>query len=87
MRQEPSTTDGLSRGNNLEHPFSSALGIRFGGIHLERAHRSGVTRIITPPLSEGFLHGLSTCFRAGAKNSKSHASHARAKDADWASLQ
>ncbi|KAF2787592.1 composite domain of metallo-dependent hydrolase, partial [Melanomma pulvis-pyrius CBS 109.77] len=68
MRQEPSTTDGMSRGNNWAHPYSSALGIRFGGIHLERAHRGGITRIITPPLSEGFFHGLSTCFRSGATN-------------------
>ena len=70
MYQEPSTTDGASRGNNWANPFSSVLGIRFGGIHNERAHGGGVTRLVTPPLSEGFFHGLSTCFRSGASDSE-----------------
>ncbi|KAF2489057.1 hypothetical protein BU16DRAFT_472465 [Lophium mytilinum] len=56
----------MSRGNDWAQPSSSALGIRFGGIHLERAYLGGLTRIITPPLSESFFHGLSTCFRLGA---------------------
>ncbi|GAD96391.1 hypothetical protein SS1G_01113 [Paecilomyces variotii No. 5] len=66
MRQEPSTTDGFSTGNIWNRPLFSKHGIKFDGIHLQRAHRSGVTRIITPPLTKGSLHGISTLFRSGA---------------------
>ncbi|KAI8965596.1 hypothetical protein F5Y11DRAFT_367932 [Daldinia sp. FL1419] len=68
MHQEPSTSDGLSTGDNYERPLSSRHGIKFDGIHLERSHRSGVTRIVTPPLTHGFFHGISTLFRSGAKS-------------------
>ncbi|KAI2621537.1 composite domain of metallo-dependent hydrolase [Hypomontagnella submonticulosa] len=66
MRQEPSTTDGLSLGEEYERPLSSRYGIKFDGVHLERAYRSGVTRIVTPPLTTGFFHGISALFRSGA---------------------
>ncbi|KAI1798834.1 hypothetical protein F4811DRAFT_153903 [Daldinia bambusicola] len=68
MRQEPSTSDGASTGDDYERPLSSRFGIKFDGIHVERAHRSGVTRIVTPPLTNGFFHGISTLFRSGAKS-------------------
>ncbi|KAI0111757.1 hypothetical protein F4814DRAFT_423498 [Daldinia grandis] len=68
MRQEPSTSDGSSTGEEFERPLSSRFGIKFDGIHLERSHRSGVTRIVTPPLTNGFFHGISTLFRSGAKS-------------------
>ncbi|KAI0388055.1 composite domain of metallo-dependent hydrolase [Hypomontagnella monticulosa] len=68
MRQEPSTTDGASVGEEYEKPLSSRYGIKFDGVHLERAYRSGVTRIVTPPLTTGFFHGISTMFRSGAKS-------------------
>ncbi|KAI0852767.1 hypothetical protein F5Y00DRAFT_272417 [Daldinia vernicosa] len=68
MRQEPSTSDGSSTGEEYERPLSSRFGIKFDGIHLERSHRSGVTRIVTPPLTNGFFHGISTLFRSGAKS-------------------
>ncbi|KAK6957921.1 hypothetical protein Daesc_000711 [Daldinia eschscholtzii] len=41
MRQEPSTSDGASTGDEYERPLSSRFGIKFDGIHLERSHRSG----------------------------------------------
>ncbi|KAI0172629.1 composite domain of metallo-dependent hydrolase [Hypoxylon sp. FL1284] len=66
MRQEPSTADGFLTGEDYASPVSSRLGIKFDGIHLGRTYRSGVTRIVTPPLSEGFFHGISTLFRSGA---------------------
>ncbi|KAI4863459.1 composite domain of metallo-dependent hydrolase [Hypoxylon rubiginosum] len=68
MRQEPSTADGFSAGEDYASPLSSRFGIKFDGIHLGRAYRSGVARIVTPPLTEGFFHGTSTLFRAGAKS-------------------
>ncbi|KAI2624219.1 composite domain of metallo-dependent hydrolase [Hypoxylon sp. NC1633] len=68
MRQEPSTSDGYSTGEEYERPLSSRFGIKFDGIHLERAYRSGVTRIVTPPQTNGFFHGISTLFRSGAKS-------------------
>ncbi|KAI1386729.1 composite domain of metallo-dependent hydrolase [Hypoxylon trugodes] len=68
MRQEPSTADGASAGDEYEKPISSRFGIKFDGMHLERAYRGGVTRIVTPPLTNGFFHGISALFRSGAKS-------------------
>ncbi|KAI1779135.1 composite domain of metallo-dependent hydrolase [Hypoxylon cercidicola] len=68
MRQEPSTADGFSTGEDYAKPLSSRFGIKFDGIHVGRAYRGGVTRIVTPPLTEGFFHGISTLFRSGAKS-------------------
>ncbi|KAI1206475.1 composite domain of metallo-dependent hydrolase [Annulohypoxylon truncatum] len=68
MHQEPSTSDGASAGEEYANPLSSRFGIKFDGIHLGRAYRSGVTRVITPPLTTGFFHGISTLFRSGAKS-------------------
>ncbi|KAI1764435.1 composite domain of metallo-dependent hydrolase [Hypoxylon sp. FL1150] len=68
MRQEPSTADGFSAGEEYAKPLSSQFGIKFDGIHLGRAYRGGVTRIVTPPLTEGFFHGISTLFRSGARS-------------------
>ncbi|OIW26900.1 carbohydrate esterase family 9 protein [Coniochaeta ligniaria NRRL 30616] len=68
MRQEPSTIDGASSGEQFEKPLSSRFGIKFDGIHVERAHRSGVTRLVTPPITTGLFHGLSTVFRTGASS-------------------
>ncbi|KAI1377768.1 composite domain of metallo-dependent hydrolase [Hypoxylon crocopeplum] len=68
MRQEPSTSDGATAGEEYSRPISGRFGIKFDGIHLERAHRSGVTRIVTPPLTNGFFHGISALFRSGAKS-------------------
>ncbi|KAI0889271.1 composite domain of metallo-dependent hydrolase [Annulohypoxylon maeteangense] len=68
MRQEPSTSDGASLGEEYAKPISSRFGIKFDGIHLGRGYRSGVTRIVTPPLTTGFFHGISTLFRSGAKS-------------------
>lgn len=68
MLQEPSTTDGYSRGDIDDTPLESLLGVNFGGIHLQRAHNGGVTRIVTPPLTTGFLHGVSCRFRSGARS-------------------
>lgn len=68
MRQEPSTSDGTSADDGYERPLESRFGIKFDGTHLERAHRSGVTRIVTPPLTDGFFHGVSSLFRSGARS-------------------
>ncbi|KAI2464554.1 composite domain of metallo-dependent hydrolase [Annulohypoxylon bovei var. microspora] len=68
MRQEPSTSDGASAGEEYEKPLSSRFGIKFDGIHVGRAYRGGVTRIVTPPITDGFFHGISTLFRSGAKS-------------------
>ncbi|KAI0841222.1 composite domain of metallo-dependent hydrolase [Hypoxylon sp. FL0890] len=68
MWQEPSTSDGASAGDEYERPLSSRLGIKFDGVHLQRAYRGGVTRVITPPLTNGFFHGISAMFRSGAKS-------------------
>ncbi|OTA59273.1 composite domain of metallo-dependent hydrolase [Hypoxylon sp. EC38] len=68
MRQEPSTSDGASAGEEYENPLSSKFGIKFDGVHLKRAYAGGVTRVVTPPLTNGFFHGVSTLFRSGAKS-------------------
>ncbi|KAF7593747.1 hypothetical protein BBP40_010923 [Aspergillus hancockii] len=70
ISSEPSTSDGSSPGIALMAPISSQHGLSFGGGHLERAHRAGLTRLITPPRSSGFLHGVSALFRPGARHSK-----------------
>ncbi|EFX06202.1 carbohydrate esterase family 9 protein [Grosmannia clavigera kw1407] len=69
MVQEPSTTDGHATGDNWDaahHPPETRHGLKFDGLHLGRAHRAGITRIVTPPLSHGFFHGISARFRPGA---------------------
>ncbi|KAJ6438791.1 ethylene receptor [Purpureocillium lavendulum] len=68
MHQEPSTTDGYSHGDIDGPVLKSRFGLRFGGIHLQRAHGGGVTRIVTPPLTSGFLHDVSCRFRSGARS-------------------
>ncbi|KAI1102341.1 composite domain of metallo-dependent hydrolase [Jackrogersella minutella] len=68
MRQEPSTSDGASTGEQYGRPLSSKFGIKFDGIHVGRAYRSGITHIVTPPLTDGFFHGISAMFRPGAKS-------------------
>ncbi|KAI1416994.1 composite domain of metallo-dependent hydrolase [Hypoxylon sp. FL1857] len=68
MRQEPSTSDGASVGEEYERPLSSRFGIKFDGVHLKRAYQGGVTRIVTPPLTDGFFHGISALFRSGARS-------------------
>lgn len=72
IRQEPSATDGASRGEAYAKPLESRFGIKFDGVHLRRAYQSGITRIVTPPITTGFLHGISTRFRAGAQSGKSN---------------
>ncbi|CAH0035106.1 unnamed protein product [Clonostachys rhizophaga] len=66
MALEPSTTDGSSPGDNFDNPPETTFGLTLGGIHLQSAYHAGVTRIITPPLTTGFFHGISARFRAGA---------------------
>ena len=66
--EEPVTQDGHSSGSDLSYLPHAADGLNFGGLHLERAHRSGVTRILTPPLTSGFTHGISAAFRTGASS-------------------
>ncbi|TPX18953.1 uncharacterized protein E0L32_011346 [Thyridium curvatum] len=68
MALEPSTGDGASSGANFDNPPEAQFGLTFGGIHVQSAHHAGVTRIVTPPLTTGFFHGISTRFRAGAKS-------------------
>lgn len=67
---EGSTTDGVIDGEDVTNPKHSAPGLRFGGLHLEKASRAGITRIITPPRSVGTLHGISATFRASARSRK-----------------
>ncbi|CAH0055614.1 unnamed protein product [Clonostachys solani] len=66
MALEPSTTDGSSSGDNFHNPPETRFGLTLGGIHLQSAYHAGVTRIVTPPLTTGFFHGISARFRAGA---------------------
>ncbi|CAG9953226.1 unnamed protein product [Clonostachys rosea f. rosea IK726] len=66
MALEPSTTDGSSPGDNFHNPPETRFGLTLGGIHLQSAYHAGVTRIVTPPLTTGFFHGISARFRAGA---------------------
>ncbi|KAF4121422.1 Amidohydrolase family [Geosmithia morbida] len=68
MRQEPSTTDGASSGEEYSRPLESRFGIKFDGVHVRRAYTGGITRIVTPPITTGFFHGISTRFRAGAES-------------------
>ena len=71
MVDEPSTQDGTLSGENLQDVITAADGLQFGDRRLVTDHRRGVTTLISPPVSEGFLHGLSTAFRPGAANGKS----------------
>ena len=40
-------------------------GLTFGGRHLERAHAAGILNLVTAPLSDGFLQGVSVAFKSG----------------------
>ncbi|KAI1763494.1 hypothetical protein GGR53DRAFT_520936 [Hypoxylon sp. FL1150] len=68
---EPSTQDGALSGTDLSRGISAADGLRFGDRRLAITHRRGLTTLITAPMSDGFLHGLSTAFRPGATHSLS----------------
>ncbi|KAM0811754.1 putative Amidohydrolase 3 domain-containing protein [Seiridium cardinale] len=65
---EGSTTDGIINGEDVMNPKHAALGLSFGGAHLERASLAGITRIVTPPRSAGTLHGISATFRSSARS-------------------
>ncbi|KAG6895604.1 hypothetical protein C0992_000419, partial [Termitomyces sp. T32_za158] len=79
---EPSTSDGdvidplvASRtGSELglvggdESVIRAVDGLQFEGRNTLLAYRSGVTRAISAPISNGFLAGLSTAFDTGASN-------------------
>lgn len=69
---ERSTYDGLvpdsldpTNSNNV--PYAKD-GLVFDGKHLERAQAAGILNIITPPLSRGFLQGVSVAFKSGRKS-------------------
>ena len=69
---ETSTYDGLVP-DSLEPTDSKNVlyakdGLMFGGKHLERAQSAGILNIITPPLSRGFLQGVSVAFKSGGKS-------------------
>lgn len=66
---EDSTMNGKNGGTDLEAPEFTKDALRFGEQHLDRSHRKGVTRLITPPMTDGFFHGVSACFRTGASSS------------------
>lgn len=68
MVDEPSTQDGTLSGEDLQDVISAADGLQFGDRRLVADHRRGLTTLISPPVSNGFLHGLSTAFRPGAAN-------------------
>ncbi|KAH8881834.1 hypothetical protein GQ53DRAFT_799037 [Thozetella sp. PMI_491] len=63
---EGSTSDGIANGEDFDAPRHTKYGLSFDGWHLDRAHRAGITRLVTPPRSSGMLHGVSTTFRPGA---------------------
>lgn len=73
MPYEDSTMDGKVNGDELDRPIFAKHGLRLGDQHLDRSHRKGVTRLITPPMTDGFFHGVSAGFRTGATSSKFHA--------------
>ena len=69
---ERSTYDGFvpnsidpTNSNNV--PYAKD-GLTFDGKHLERAQAAGILNIITPPLSGGFLQGVSAAFKSGGKS-------------------
>jgi len=69
---ERSTYDGLvpdsldpTKSDNI--PFAKD-GLVFDGKHLERAQAAGILNVITPPLSRGFLQGVSVAFKSGRKS-------------------
>jgi hypothetical protein len=73
IAQEPATSDGdIDDGSDSIDPFSEVFAkdglVALGGEHLERVHSSGITTIVTPCLSKGFLEGASVAFRSGARN-------------------
>ncbi|KAI4859974.1 hypothetical protein F4820DRAFT_438279 [Hypoxylon rubiginosum] len=68
---EPSTKDGELSGADVSRVISAADGLRFGDRRLAITHRRGLTTLITAPISNGFIHGLSTAFRPGAAHSLS----------------
>jgi hypothetical protein len=68
---EDSTMNGKNGGSDLDAPEFTKEALRFGEQHLDRSHRKGVTRLITPPITDGFFHGVSASFRTGASSSKS----------------
>ena len=83
MALEPSTGDGASAGDNFDNPPEAHFGLTFGGVHVRSAHHAGVTRIVTPPLTTGFFHGISARFRAGAKSGIVIPNSMRSADTDY----
>lgn len=51
-----------------ETAMRAADGLQFGGRNMLLAYRSGVTRAVTAPVSDGFLSGLSATIDTGAVN-------------------
>ena len=47
-------------------------GVTFDGKHLERAQPAGILNVITPPMSNGFLDGVSVAFKSGANSVLEH---------------
>lgn len=69
---EPSTSDGTVSGDKLDTIAYASYGLQLGVRHVERVHRNGITRLITPPSSAGFLHGVSVTFQSGAETGQCH---------------
>ncbi|KAJ9131800.1 Composite domain of metallo-dependent hydrolase [Pleurostoma richardsiae] len=65
---EETTHDGKLSGEDFVEVITAADGLQFGDRRLVTDHLRGLTTIITAPISSGFLHGLSTAFRPGAKH-------------------
>ncbi|KAI1385486.1 uncharacterized protein F4822DRAFT_345518 [Hypoxylon trugodes] len=63
---EGSTKDGELTGFDLSRVITAADGLQFGDRRLAITHRRGLTTLVTAPVSNGFLHGISTAFRPGA---------------------
>lgn len=69
---EKSTQDGrvdTSKDPTNSNSVAYAIdGLVFDGKHLERAQAAGILNLITAPISNGFLQGVSVAFKAGASS-------------------
>jgi hypothetical protein len=72
INMESSTQDGGVDSSKDPLDFKNVIyakdGLSFDGKHLERAQTAGILNLVTAPLSNGFLAGVSVAFKAGGKS-------------------
>jgi hypothetical protein len=69
IESEGSTIDGIVNGNDdVKNVVYAKDGLKFDGKHLARAQKAGILNLVTAPLSNGFLQGVSVAFKSAGKS-------------------